>query len=179
MEKGLKELEEFMKNVSFMQSQALLNRNIYELPHDKTNKMTCAPSEDSDLPGYPPSLIKVFAIRMKKAWVLSYPVSEQQRLWSDWADAQADLRLRWAHRSFCWFCHEAAQYYFRGELHKGSTTKPSVAKHCAMVHHKNVLHLQSWRYVAVLELPQEKRYIVTYRCIVVRTKHLEEHHKKA
>ena len=27
---------------------------------------------------------------------------------SDWADAQADLSLRWAHMSFCWFCHEAA-----------------------------------------------------------------------
>ena len=22
--------------------------------------------------------------------------------------AQADLSLRWAHRSFCWFCHSAA-----------------------------------------------------------------------
>ena len=27
----------------------------------------------------------------------------------DWADAQADLSLRWAHMPFCWFCHEAAQ----------------------------------------------------------------------
>ena len=25
---------------------------------------------------------------------------------SAWANAQADLSLRWAHRSFCWFCHE-------------------------------------------------------------------------
>ena len=25
------------------------------------------------------------------------------------ADAQADLGLRWAHRSFYWFCHEAVQ----------------------------------------------------------------------
>ena len=33
---------------------------------------------------------------------------EQRRLWSDWADAQADLSLRWAHMPFCWFCHEAA-----------------------------------------------------------------------
>ena len=24
-------------------------------------------------------------------------------------DAQADLSLRWAHMSFCWFCHAAAQ----------------------------------------------------------------------
>ena len=27
---------------------------------------------------------------------------------SGWAGAQADLSLRWAHRSFCWFCHAAA-----------------------------------------------------------------------
>ena len=30
--------------------------------HDKTNKMACAPSEDSDQPGLPPSLIRVFAV---------------------------------------------------------------------------------------------------------------------
>ena len=58
--------------------------------------MACTPSEDSDQPGHPPSLIRVFAVHMKKAWVLSYPLSAQRRLWSDWADAQADLSLRWA-----------------------------------------------------------------------------------
>ena len=47
-----------------------------EPPHDKTNKMACAPIEDSDQPGHPPSLIKVFAVRMKKHWVLSYQLSE-------------------------------------------------------------------------------------------------------
>ena len=29
----------------------------------------------------------------------------QRRRWSDWADAQADPSLRWAHMSVCWFCH--------------------------------------------------------------------------
>ena len=62
-----------------------------ELPHDRTNKMACAPSEDSDQPGHPPSLIRVFTVRMKKPWVLSYPLSAQQRLWSDLADAQVGL----------------------------------------------------------------------------------------
>ena len=71
----------------------------------------CSPSEDSDQPGHPSSLIRVFAVRMKKAWVLSYPLSAQRRLWSDWADAQADLSLRWAHKSLCWFCHVAAQLF--------------------------------------------------------------------
>ena len=37
------------------------------------------------------------AVRMKKSWVLSYPLSAQRRLWSDWANAKADLSLCWAH----------------------------------------------------------------------------------
>ena len=49
----------------------------------------------------------VFAVCMKKAWILSYPLSAQRRLWSDWVDAQADLCLCWA-QSFYWFCHETA-----------------------------------------------------------------------
>ena len=57
----------------------------------------CAPSEDSDQPWHPPSLIRVFAVRMKKFCTLSYPLSAQRRLWADWADAQADLSLRWEH----------------------------------------------------------------------------------
>ena len=61
--------------------------------------MECGPSEDSD----PPSLIRVFAVCMKKAWVLSYPLSAQRRLWSDWADAQADLSVHWAHSHFVGF----------------------------------------------------------------------------
>ena len=68
----------------------------------------CGPSEDSDQPGHPPSLIRVFVARMEKAWVHSHPLSAWRRLWSDWADAQADLSLRLA-QSLCWFCHVAAQ----------------------------------------------------------------------
>ena len=30
---------------------------LFEAPHDKTNKMACVPSEDSDQPGHPPRLI--------------------------------------------------------------------------------------------------------------------------
>ena len=47
---------------------------------DKTNCVACAPSEDSDQSGYPPSLIKVFTVRMKKAGVLSYALSTQRSL---------------------------------------------------------------------------------------------------
>ena len=75
-------------------------KSTYEPSHDKTNKMACAPSEDSEQPGHPPSLIRIFAVRIKKAWVLNYQLSAQQRLCSDWADAQADLGLRWVQSFF-------------------------------------------------------------------------------
>ena len=44
----------------------------YEPQHDKTNKMTCAPSTDTDQPGHLPSLIRVFRVRMTTPWVLGY-----------------------------------------------------------------------------------------------------------
>ena len=75
-------------------------------PH--CDKTACAPSLDSYQPGHPPSLIRVFAVRLKKARILIYPLSTQRRLWSDWANAQADLSLHLAHMPFCWFCHDVA-----------------------------------------------------------------------
>ena len=79
---------------------ALCKIILYEPPHDKTNKMACGVRPAK---GHPPSLIRVFSVRMKKAWVLSYPLSAQRRLWSDWADAQTDLSVRWAHNHFVGF----------------------------------------------------------------------------
>ena len=65
----------------------LLRHTSSKPPYDKTNKMACMPSEDSNQPGHQPSLIRVLAVTMKKAWVLSYPLSAQWRLWSNWASA--------------------------------------------------------------------------------------------
>ena len=53
-------------------------KSLFEPPRDKTNKMACAPSEDTDQPRYPPSPIRVFAVRMKKDLVLSYPLSKSE-----------------------------------------------------------------------------------------------------
>ena len=39
--------------------------------HDKSNKTACAPNVDSDPSGHSSVLVRVFAVRMKKAWVLS------------------------------------------------------------------------------------------------------------
>ena len=66
------------------------------------------------------SLIRVFTVRMMTTWVLSYPLSAQRRLWSDWADAQADLRHRWVHMRFRWFCHEAAHMLLKLNSNIGS-----------------------------------------------------------
>ena len=37
--------------------------HIHEPQHDKINKLTFAPSDDSDQPGHPLSLTRVFAVR--------------------------------------------------------------------------------------------------------------------
>ena len=55
-------------------------------------------------------VLSVVTVRMKKPLVLIYPLSAQRRLRSALADAQADLSLCWAHRSFCWFFHAAAHF---------------------------------------------------------------------
>ena len=86
--------------------------------HYLCSKKACAPSEDSDQPGHLPSLIRVFPVSMKKACVLSCPFSAQQRLWSDWADAQADPSLRWAHMPFSWFCHALAHILMSSAFRK-------------------------------------------------------------
>ena len=64
-------------------------------------KMACAPAKTQISLGIC-HLIRVFSVHMKKAWVLCYPLSTQQRPISR---CQADLSLHWAHMPFCWFCH--------------------------------------------------------------------------
>ena len=81
--------------------------------------MACEPSKVSDQPGHPPNLIRVFAVRMKKAWVLSYPLSAQRSLWSDRADAQADLSLRWAHSHFVGFVMSWLNYTLEKYMNYG------------------------------------------------------------
>ena len=61
----------------------------FEPPIDKTNKMTFVPSEDSNQPGHPPSLIRVFAV-----------------------PSMGSLGPNFCFRSFCWFCHAVAQFSY-------------------------------------------------------------------
>ena len=47
---------------SFLKAKKKDKNLSHTAQHDKPNKMTCALSEDSDQPGHPPSLIRVFAM---------------------------------------------------------------------------------------------------------------------
>ena len=114
---------------------ATLPQLSFEPWHDKTNKMSVRPAKSLISLGICP-IWSVFAVRMKKAWVLSYLLSAQRRLWLDWADAQADLRLRWAHSHFVGFVmsgliftSEGAKsrakcvFFFPSELQNNKTNK--------------------------------------------------------
>ena len=59
--------------------------------HDKTNKKDVRPAKTGQS-GHPPCLISLYCPR-KNAWVLSYPLSTQRKLWSDWMDAQVNLKV--------------------------------------------------------------------------------------
>ena len=52
----------------------------FQPPLDQTNKMTYAPSEDSDQHGHPPSLIRVFAVRPMGSWGPNVSSCGQRRM---------------------------------------------------------------------------------------------------
>ena len=60
----------------------------------------CATSEDSDQPWHPPSLIRVFAVPKKKAYL---PTESTAKTLISLGDAKADLSLRWGHSHFVGF----------------------------------------------------------------------------
>ena len=79
-----------------------------EPPHDKPAKWPLRPAKTQNSLG----IRQVWSESSQSAW------RNIQSSATHWAHcealirldgAQADLSLRWAHRSFCWFCHEAAQ----------------------------------------------------------------------
>ena len=69
----------------------------------------------------------VFAVDHNKVLIIRYPKSTQQRLWSDWVDAQADEFPLGAQVIFLWFCcaptrspvllFQVLQYEFDEDVH--------------------------------------------------------------
>ena len=81
-------------------------RLIYEPPYHRTNKITVHPAKTQ----ISLSICPVWSESSLCAeWVAKDPsfLHGDSEDWSDWADAEADLSLRWAHMPICWFCHEA------------------------------------------------------------------------
>ena len=62
-----------------------------------------------------PSLIRVFHVRSIGSKGPNVSSCGQRRLCSNWADAQADLRLCWAHMSFCWYWHAATHMLMQSD----------------------------------------------------------------
>ena len=52
------------------------------------NDFCALPSEDSDQPGHPPSLIRVFTVRSMGSLGPNFASGGQRWLWSDWADIE-------------------------------------------------------------------------------------------
>ena len=52
---------------------------LFEPRQDKTNKMAVRPAKTQISLGISLGMIRVFAVRMKKPWALSYPLSAQRR----------------------------------------------------------------------------------------------------
>ena len=52
-------------------------KTIYELQHNKTNKVACKPREDSDQPGHMHNLTRVFAVHLKGSQVKLYTVDSR------------------------------------------------------------------------------------------------------
>ena len=79
----------------------------FEPVHDKTNKVTVRPAKTWISLGIRP----VWSESSLSTWIKLGSLATQwahSEDWSDWMDAQADLSLRWADRSFYWFCHALA-----------------------------------------------------------------------
>ena len=106
------------------------------------------------------------AIRMKKAWVLSYPLSAQRRIWSGWADAQADLSLRWAHMPLCCFFHEAAQIRFCDITQSGLFCDITKIEDLTLVVISYEIYETSLRRVSEIsyEMTTSVRFCLSYDC---------------
>ena len=74
----------------------------YEPRHDKTNKVSVRPAKTQISLGIHPVWSES---SLCAQWVGKDPsfLRADSEVWSDWADAQADLNLRWAHSHFVGF----------------------------------------------------------------------------
>ena len=78
-------------------------RNEKQTMTNKTYNKTCVTSKDSNQPVHPSSMARVLVHPSLDSPEAVEGTCVQRRLWSDCADAQADLSLRWSRKSYCRF----------------------------------------------------------------------------
>ena len=79
-------------------------QGLNEPDHIFSCKTACAPSEDSDQPAHPRSLIRVIVWHTVRNQGSKTSSNGQPRLWPAYANAQDDLSLRLAHMLSCRKC---------------------------------------------------------------------------
>ena len=112
-----------IRKTCFMEKYRKLSQNYHQMStlsvspmivlpqHDKTSKMTGAPSEESDQPGHLPSLISFCCSHTERLGAeLTIKRTRKTLVRLDWANAQIVLSLPWANRSLCWFCRVLAHF---------------------------------------------------------------------
>ena len=72
----------------------------FEPAHEKT----CVTRKDSDQPVHPLGITRVLLFPSLDSPETVKGTRDQRSLWSDCADAQANLSLHWSHKSYCRFC---------------------------------------------------------------------------
>ena len=117
-----------------------------EPTHDKTYNRTCATSEDSDQTAYPCSLISIRWLHVHST-ASSYPKRDKRQHLPSWVDVQADLSLRWSHRSHCRFSRALA--------HAGFTRLVNYMNRCWKV---------SWTFLTLWLLPNVVFYGIFFVC---------------
>ena len=101
----------------------------------------CASSEDSDQPGHPPSLIRVFAVRVRKLGSSA----------THWCRCPGRSESSLGAHSFCWFCCVVAHIYFLWE----EITSLCLSLQCIYSSTKKPHHLLRqilWNWILSLDL---------------------------
>ena len=110
----------------------------HELWHDKTNKVTVHPAKTQISLGIRPVWSES---SLGAQWVAKDPsfLHVDSEDWSDWADAQADLSLRWAHSHFVGFVMSQLTWWDKMKsvtIYMSLITRKSVFGVCNQVRHK-------------------------------------------
>ena len=160
-------------------------QSIHEPPHDKTNKMSIAPSEDKDQPVHPPSLIRVFAVR------ISYPLSALRRLirlggCPGWSESSLGTKvillvLSWGNShsesaSISSLVVSEINHIFEGRaLYRSDCSQGSLVRAPALPHTgytcnlRRISHKIMYMVFLLFPLIQERQFLVISKSILVQS----------